>query len=142
MKTGSKLLPMLALLTAAGVISTQALALGIAPVNPIVTTPRVSADPRIVDLGVAAPTDVRNITIALALRNQAGLDAFIASVSNPASANFLQFITPQQFAATYGQTPAAVAQVLAYLQAKGFTALKVNASNLLISRSEEHTSEL
>ena len=135
MKTGSKLLPMLALLTAAGVISTQALALGLGPANPIVTTPRVSVDPRIVDLGVAAPTDVRNISIALAVRNQAGLDAFIASVSNPASANFRQFITPQQFAASYGQTPAAVAQVLAYLQAQGFTALKVNASNLLISAS-------
>src|SRR5471032_3175801 len=136
MKTGSKLLiPSLALLAATGAISTQALALGLAPAKPVVVTPRVAADPRTVDLGVAASTDVKNITISLAVRNQAALDAFVANVSNPASASFRQFITPQQFAATYGQTPAAVAQVVAFLQAHGFTVTKVHANNLLVSAS-------
>lgn len=131
MKTGSKLLPMLALLIAAGAISTQTTALGATPV----TTPRISVDPRIVDLGVAAPTDVKSITIALAIRNEAALDALVASIGDPTSANFRQFITPQQFAASYGQTPAAVAQAVAYLQAQGFKITKVHANNLLITAS-------
>lgn len=111
----------------------QAFALGAGPAAPAVTSPRVSADPRIVDLGVAAPGDVKNITIALALRNQAGLEAFVASVANPKSANFRHFITPAQFAASYGQSPAAVAQVVSYLQSQGFTVTKVHANNLLVS---------
>jgi len=122
---------MLALLIAAGAISTQTTAWAATPV----TTPRVSTDPRIVDLGVASPSDVKTITIALAIRNEAALDALVASISDPTSANFRQFITPQQFAAAYGQTPDAIAQVVAYLQAQGFKVSKVHANNLLISAS-------
>src|ERR1700756_3478690 len=68
------------------------------------TKPRISADPRIVDLGVAPATDVKTISLSLAVRNSAQLDAFIASLTDPTSPNFRKFITPQQFAATYGQT--------------------------------------
>ncbi|MBV8124156.1 MAG: S8/S53 family peptidase [Burkholderiaceae bacterium] len=114
-------------------VSGHAFALGAGPVSPTVTTPRVSADPRIVDLGVAAPGDVKNITVTLAVRNQAALEAFVASVANPRSPNFRQFITPAQFAAAYGQSPAAVAQVVGYLQSQGFTITKVHANNLLVS---------
>ena len=94
---------------------------------------RVGSDPRIVDQGVAASTDVKSITISLAVRNKAALDAAVAAVADPKNANFRKFITPAQFAATYGQTPAAVAQVVSYLQSKGFTITQVHANNLLIS---------
>jgi subtilase family serine protease len=94
---------------------------------------RMSADPRIVDQGVAAPTDVKSVTISLAVRNKAALDAAVAAVADPKSASFRKFITPAQFAATYGQTPAAIAQVVSYLQSQGFTITKVHENNLLIS---------
>jgi len=96
---------------------------------------RLSPDSRIVDLGVAPATDVKTLTIALALRNQAALDTLLAGLSDAKSANFRKFITPAQFAADYGQTAATVAQVTSYLQAQGFTIKNVHANNLLITVS-------
>ena len=121
---------------ALGSMSTSALALvgggGTAPA-PKVVAPRLAADPRIVDLGVADPAALKSFTISLAVRNGAALTAAVAAVSDPKNANFRKFITPAQFAAAYGQTPAAVAQVTAFLQAQGFTVDEVAANNLLIS---------
>ena len=130
---GLSMLSMAAAL-ALGAMSSPAAALGLAGLSgpTAITTPRVSADPRIVDLGVAASTDVKTITVMLAVRNQAALDALVASVADPKSANFRKFITPAQFAASYGQTPAAVAQVVAYLQSQGLTVTNVHANGLLV----------
>jgi subtilase family serine protease len=127
MKT--KLLLLSAALTAV-TGSIQAITL---PVTAPLTKPRVAADPRIVDLGVAASTDVKTISLSLAVRNADQLDTFIASLADPASPNFRKFITPQQFAASYGQTPASVAAVVSYLKSKGFTVKQVFANNLQIS---------
>lgn len=124
-------LPMAAAL-AFGTISTPSGALGLSGPTTNVT-PRVSTDPRILDLGAAALTDEKNITVTLAVRNQAGLDAFVASVADPKSANFRKFITPAQFAASYGQDPAAIAQVVSYLQSQGFTITTVHPNGLLVS---------
>ena len=116
---------------ALGTLSTDAFALG----GGIVAAPKVTqlTDTRIVDLGAASATDVKSLTVTLAVRNKAALDAFVASVADSKSANFRKFITPAQFAATYGQTPAAVAQVTSFLASQGFTISKVHASNLAIS---------
>jgi subtilase family serine protease len=134
MDTGAKFfIPSLMLFAAATAVSTEASALGLTLPTSAITAPRVSADPRVVDLGAAASTDVKNITVGLALRNKAALDTFVASVGDPTSANFRKFITAQQFASLYGQTPAAVAQVVSFLQSKGFTITQVHANNLLVS---------
>ncbi|MBV8603853.1 MAG: S8/S53 family peptidase [Pelomonas sp.] len=130
--TGKLLLSALALACAA-LSAQQALALGLPPAGPALTAPRVSPDPRVVDLGVAAPGETKTFTVTLAARNKAALEAFVASLANPASPNYRQFITPQQFAASYGQTPAAVAQVVAYLRSQGFTISQVHANKLLVT---------
>ncbi len=117
---------------ALGAVSSSAFALG----GGLPTTSnalRVGADPRIIDNGVAAATDVKSISVGLAVRNKAALAAAVASVGDPKSANFRKFITPAQFAATYGQTPAAIAQVVSYLKSKGLTVTTVHANGLLIS---------
>ena len=85
------------------------------------------------DLGVASPTQVRTLSLGLTPRNGAALDALVESVADPKSPNFRQFLTSAQFAAQFGQTPAAVAQVVAFLQSQGFTVTNVHASNLLIT---------
>jgi kumamolisin len=115
----------IAAVLAFGALSPQAMA----------AAPRLSPDSRIVDLGVASATDVKTLTVTLALRNQAALDAFVAALSDPTSASFRKFITPAQFAAAYGQSAASVAQVTAYLRAQGFTIRNVHANNLLITIS-------
>ena len=125
-----------AALLSLGLLSTGAFALGglagMPPTPPAVTKPSLTKDPRTVDLGVASATAVRSVTVTLSVRNQAALDTFVASLSNPASANYRKFITPAQFAASYGQTAAAVAQVVAYLQSQGLST-KVHANNLGIT---------
>lgn len=121
-----------ALTAAIAAIPAQAVTFGTGlPKSP--AAPRVATDPRIVDLGSAAASDVKTITVALAPRNKAGLDAFVASLADPASPNFRKFMTPQQFAAAYGQSADAVTQVVNYLQSKGFAAARVHANQLLIT---------
>src|SRR3954468_15374823 len=46
------------------------------------------------------------LAIGLPARDPAGLDAFIAEVSDPASPNFRHYLTPEQFAERFGPTPA------------------------------------
>src|SRR6185312_9230913 len=107
-----------------------ALALGVAaPQAMALTMPKVAPT----DLGAASPTQVRTLSLGLTPRNGAALDALVESVADPKSPNFRQFLTSAQFAAQFGQTPAVVAQVVAYLQSQGFTVTNVHASNLLIT---------
>jgi kumamolisin len=124
-----------AALVSLGLLSSGAFALGGglggAPA-PATAATHLPADARIVDLGVAPATDVRSVTVTLAVRNKAALDTFVTSLATPGSANYRKFITPAQFAATYGQTPAAVAQVVAYLQSQGLST-RVHANNLGIT---------
>ena len=105
----------------------------LAPAAPTAPASKRMTDPQAIDLGVAAATDSRTVTVTLALRNKAALEAFVTNVANPKSTSFRQFITPAQFAASYGQTPAAVAQVVSFLTAQGFTVNQVYANNLLVS---------
>ena len=116
---------------ALGAMGAQAAPLGSVPLAPLAA--KRMTDPRIVDLGLADASTGRDVTVTLALRNKATLDAFVAGVGNPKSTSFRKFITPAQFAASYGQTPAAVAQVVSFLTAQGFTINQVHANNLLIS---------
>jgi len=125
---------LLLLCVALGAITSGAQAITLPGAAPL-AKPRVSADPRIVDLGLAASSDVKTISLSLALRNADQLDTFIAGLADPANPNFRKFITPQQFAAAYGQTPESVAAVVSYLKSKGFTVNKVFANNLQISAS-------
>jgi subtilase family serine protease len=123
---------LLIMCTALAAVTGGAQAITLPGATPL-TTPRVAADPRIVDLGVAAATDVKTISLSLALRNADQLEAFIASLGDPASPNFRKFITPKQFAAAYGQSAESVAAVLTYLKSKGFTINKVYGNNLQIT---------
>ena len=99
---------------------------------PVAGQSRIAKAP-IVDLGVAPLDAVQTIALALPLRNGAALDAFIASTVDPASAGFRKFLTPTQFADTYGATAESVAQVGAWLAANGVTVTKVSGNRLLIT---------
>jgi kumamolisin len=110
------------------------LALGAAePAQAAPTAVKTFLQPAVKDLGVASPTDMKTLTIGLAVRNAAALETLIESLTNPASPSFRQFLTPASFAAQFGQTPGSVAQVVAFLQAQGFTITNVHANNLMIT---------
>jgi kumamolisin len=93
----------------------------------------VEKDVRTVDLGLAPQGEVRTITLSLAIKNLAGMEAFVASTVDPASPNYHKFLTPEQVGAQFGQDATSVAQVVNFLRASGLTINKIYKSNLLIS---------
>ena len=62
-----------------------------------------------------------NLNIVLPVRDQAGLDRFVAEVYDPASANYRHFLTPQEFTARFGPTQADYNAVLQFAQMNGLT---------------------
>ena len=65
----------------------------------------------------AAPIE---FTVALPLRNEAELDQLIALQGDERSPLYQHYLTPEQFAARYGPTPAAINLAAAALRARGF----------------------
>jgi len=61
-----------------------------------------------------------SLDVVLPLRDKAGLDAFVADVNNPASANYRHFLTPQEFTARFGPTQNDYDTVVQYLTRYGF----------------------
>jgi subtilase family serine protease len=59
--------------------------------------------------------------VYLSMRNSKALDATIAAVSNPASASYGHYLTPDQFRARYAPTAADAAAVRSWLEQAGFT---------------------
>ncbi|HEY8311858.1 MAG TPA: protease pro-enzyme activation domain-containing protein, partial [Gemmatimonadaceae bacterium] len=62
-----------------------------------------------------------NLNIVLPVRDQAGLDRFVAEVYDPASANYRHFLTPQEFTARFGPTQSDYNAVLQFAQMNGLT---------------------
>ena len=72
-------------------------------------------------VGSLSAKTAMSLDIVLPVRDQAGLDAFVADVDNPASANYRHFLTPQEFTARFGPTQNDYDTVVQYLQHYGFT---------------------
>jgi subtilase family serine protease len=72
---------------------------------------------------VAADTRLDGITILFnrSPQQEAGLKALIAAQQKPASPLFHQWLTPDQFATSFGMTDADLSKVEAWLQEQGFT---------------------
>ncbi len=62
----------------------------------------------------------RTFWVYLSMRDSKALDAAVAAVSNPASASYGQYLTPDQFRARYAPTAADAAAVTAWLKQAGF----------------------
>lgn len=85
------------------------------------------------DLGqlpVSTPVTVR---LALATQNKAALLSLVKAANDPSSPTYGQFLTPAQFAASYGAPAAQVSAVVNYLQSVGFSNITVEPNNLLVS---------
>ncbi|WP_080970826.1 S53 family peptidase [Burkholderia cepacia] len=79
------------------------------------------------DVGVAAPVidvlaDRRMVLdVVLPLRDQKGLDAFVADVTNPLSPDFRHYLAPAEFSARFGPTRTDYDTTVQYLVAHGLT---------------------
>jgi subtilase family serine protease len=70
------------------------------------------------DTIVATPI-ATSFDVALAQRNSGELTSFIASLSNPASANYHHYLTPREFAKDFGASARTVKSVRSYLASYG-----------------------
>jgi Pro-kumamolisin, activation domain/Fibronectin type III domain/IPT/TIG domain len=71
--------------------------------------------------------------VALRLRSQARVTAFIDGLSNPRSAHYHGYLTKGQFARRFGPTKSAVAAVRAQLREDGLVVTHVSTNKLLVS---------
>ncbi|HEX5960173.1 MAG TPA: S53 family peptidase [Rhodanobacteraceae bacterium] len=76
--------------------------------------------------GQMAPTQPLRVSVALQLRNEAQLQAFIANPDHPN-------LTPAQFTAQYGPSEADANAVAAWLMQHGFSQVSISPNRLLVS---------
>ncbi|MBD8881239.1 S8/S53 family peptidase [Rhodanobacter sp. 7MK24] len=72
-------------------------------------------------VGNLPATELMSIDVVLPVRDQAGLDQFVANVSNPNSLQYRQYVTPQEFTARFGPVQSDYETVKNYLAKYGFT---------------------
>ncbi|HTV85009.1 MAG TPA: S53 family serine peptidase [Dyella sp.] len=72
-------------------------------------------------VGHLPSSQLMRLDVVLPVRDQAGLDAFVAAVTNPSSPTYRHYLTPAQFTAQFGPTQNDYATVVQYLTRNGFT---------------------
>ena len=85
--------------------------------------------------GIAAlpASSTLNITVGLAPRNKAQLDAFVAQIGKPGSPSFGKVLTPAQFLQSYAPTQAQADAVMSYLSQAGFSKLVLSDNHMSIT---------
>ncbi|MFL5625297.1 MAG: protease pro-enzyme activation domain-containing protein, partial [Ktedonobacteraceae bacterium] len=73
-----------------------------------------------------------NLSIGLQVRNQPDLDNLLQAIYDPQSAQYHQYLTPEQFKQLFAPTAQQVQQVVSFLQSQGLTVNSVAPNNLLI----------
>lgn len=71
-------------------------------------------------VGDVPASDRLRLVIGLPLRNQSELDRLLGELNDPASTNYHQWLTPEQFTQQFGPTEADYQKVLHFAQASGF----------------------
>jgi len=80
----------------------------------------------------APPEAELEIVIGLKAQNEAELDALIARQQDPASSDYQQFLTVEEFTRRFAPTPNQVDNVVRFLTANGITVKRVYQNRLLI----------
>jgi kumamolisin len=83
-------------------------------------------------VGKTNSSTVLHLSFSLKERDAVAETQFIQDLYNPHSANYHQYLNPQQYAAQFGPTAAARQQVVAYLQGQGFTITNNDSTGSLI----------
>ena len=83
-------------------------------------------------IGRLAATNTLWLAIGLPLRDPAGLENFVAQVSDPASPNFRQFLTRQELTARFGPTEQDYEAVKKFARTNGFAIAVTHDNRLLL----------
>ncbi len=76
-----------------------------------------------------------SLAVMLSLRDEPGLDAFLADIANPDSPNYRHFLSVSEFTARFAPTQADHDALVAELQAKGLTVTSTSANRMVIDVS-------
>jgi subtilase family serine protease len=87
---------------------------------PLWATPAADAGP----MAAGATIDAR---VYLASRDPAGLDAFVAAVSDPSSSQYQQYLSPEEATARFGSRDGAADRVASWLRSVGLTVTGSNS---------------
>ncbi|HEY3610192.1 MAG TPA: S53 family peptidase, partial [Pseudonocardiaceae bacterium] len=118
--------PIIASLVLAGTASASTQPLVAVPQN---VNPAVATSARVADLTASSQV---SFAVALKLRDEAGLNSFLAQVNNPTSTLYHHFLTPAQFNARYAPTTSDVASVRSFLTSHGIQVTKVSGNRDVI----------
>jgi PKD repeat protein len=77
-------------------------------------------------------TNRLNLAIGLPLRNQEALTNLLQDIYNPASANYRQYLTPQQFTAKFGPTERDYQEVIAFAKGKGLRVITTHPNRMVL----------
>ena len=86
-------------------------------------------------IGTLPATNRLNLAIGLPLRDVPALDDFLAQVSDPASANYRHYLTPEEFTERFGPTAQDYQAVIDFAKQSGFTITATNENRLLLDVS-------
>jgi subtilase family serine protease len=87
------------------------------------------------DLGAAPAGQQQDVTIVLALRDQAGLRRLLHSQVTPGSADYHRWLTPAQFAARFSPTATSVDAATSFARAHGLKVTSVSSNRTLVEVS-------
>ena len=84
-------------------------------------------------VGAAPASTPLRLTVGLAPRDRAGLDALIQRQATPGTADYGQYLTPAQFTSRFAATQATASAVAGYLTSQGMTGVTVAANRLQVT---------
>ena len=87
---------------------------------------------RLPAIGRVPATNQLHLAIGVPLRDAAGLEKFLAQVSNPASPNFRNYLTPEIFTARFSPTERDYAVVQNFSRTNGLTIVATHGNRLLL----------
>src|SRR6476469_7238526 len=76
-----------------------------------------------------------SLALGLPARDPAGLDAFLASVSDPASPDFRHYLTPEQLTERFGPTQDEYQAVINFSEANGLHVAATHVNRLIVDVS-------
>jgi pseudomonalisin len=84
-------------------------------------------------LGATSPAKALHLDVVLSQRNPAQAASALKAMYTPGSATYRQFLTPAQYAASYGPTTAQINAVTSYLSSAGLTNVAVTPNKQLVT---------
>ena len=94
--------------------------------------PQIVRQKKAASLGRVPATNELRLALALPLRDAAGLTNLLREIYNPASPQFHHYLTPVEFAARFGATPADYATVLNFAKTNGLKITATHPNRLLV----------